>query len=262
MKFDLRTLYKHIPFFTLVNNVFYTLILCITLSSETVFAQAPPANPPAGVGDAAPAEGSPTFKLSGAAELMTNYVNRGLTETDKDPALQAAFWFNFGPQFRMGLWGSNVGYEGSETRFLLRANADVKINFSPTTNMIILVNNNNYFKPEGRNGWIYGAHINMSNLKFILESESNWAGTTSQMTYFALGYEADLDEKWKWPSQVGYSQIKADNYSNYIDFRTGIHYKSSVNIRYKLDMTGLLNNAAQFNGRGAYAFILAALTEF
>jgi uncharacterized protein (TIGR02001 family) len=244
---------------TLLRSVFFLLIFSsFFITHKKVFAQAPPQQAPPGSADA----GAPTFKLSGAAELMNNYVNRGLTETDKDPALQAAFWFNFGPQFRMGLWGSNVGYEGSETRFLLRANADVKISFSQTTSMNILIHNNNYFKPEGRNGWIYGAHIHMPPLKFILESESNWAGTLSQMNYFGLGYEVDLDERWKWPTQIGYSQIKSDSYSNYIDFRTGIHYKSGVNIRYKLDMTGLLNNAAQFNGRGAYAFILAAMTEF
>lgn len=230
------------------------LWLSFWLFSLPLFAQQPaPASENAG---------APSFKLTGGAELMTNYINRGLTETDKDPALQANFWFNFGPQFRMGLWGSNVGYTGSDTRFLLKLNADIKINFSQATKMYIVVNNNNYFKPEGRNGWTYGLHLIMSNkYKVIVENETNWEKTGSQLTYFAFGYEYDITEKWKWPSQIGYSQIKVDNYSNYFDFRTGIHYKSSVNIRYKLDLTGT-TNSSQFGSRGDYAYILAAQTEF
>ena len=250
-------------FFTLSQKCMGLFALICCLFGTSVYAQAPAA--PAGTagvnaeGGAAP--GSPTFKLSGGAELMTNYVHRGLTETEKDPALQASFWFNFGPQFRLGLWGTNVGYEGSDTRFLLKMNADVKVNFSDTSHMIIMVSKNNYFKPEDRNGWTYGLHFGFSKYKVLIENETNWHATNSQLMYYAFGYEHDINEKWLWPSEVGYSQFRDDNYSNYFDFRTGIHYKSSVNIRYKLYFTGA-TNAGQFDGRAAYAFILAAQTEF
>ncbi len=236
------------------------LLMFIIFNATSVLAQAPAAGTP-GAADGSASAGAPTFKLSGGAELMTNYIHRGLTETEKDPALQASFWFNFGPQFRMGLWGTNVGYEGSDTRFLLKMNADVKVNFSESSNMIIMVSKNNYFKPEDRNGWTYGLHFGFSKYKLIIENETNWQGTNTQLMYYALGYEHDIDEKWKWPTQIGYSQFRDDGYSNYFDVRTGVHYKSNVNIRYKLDVTGA-TNAGQFNGRAAYAFILAAQTEF
>lgn len=237
----------------------FFFIVCFI--SSVAFAQAPPPAGAADINAEGKAPGAPTFKLSGGAELMTNYVHRGLTETDKDPALQASFWFNFGPQFRMGLWGTNVGYEGSDTRFLLKMNADVKVNFSETSHMIIMASKNNYFKPEDRNGWTYGLHFGFSKYKVLIENETNWHGTNSQLVYYALGYEHEINEKWIWPTEIGYSQMRDDHYSNYFDFRTGIHYKSSVNIRYKLDFTGA-TNAGQFDGRAAYAFILAAQTEF
>ncbi|MFN8944433.1 MAG: TorF family putative porin [Pseudobdellovibrionaceae bacterium] len=235
----------------------FTLFVILLTKSLSSFAQAPPA----GAGGANQDQGSPNFKLTGEAELMSNYIHRGLTQTEKDPALQASFLFNFGPQFRMGLWGSNIGYKDTDTRFLLKANADILVNFSTNTKMKILVNNNNYFRPGGRNGWTYGLHFNFGRYKLLLESETNWQGTGSQLSYYALGYEDDISQTWKWPTQIGYSQIGADNYSNYFDVRTGIHYKSSVNIRYKLDLTWA-NNADQFDGLADYAFVLAAQTNF
>ena len=70
----------------------------------------------------------PNYRLNGTATLSSNFVEKGLTQTKGDPGLQSEFWFNFGSQFRMGLWGANVRYEDTPTtHFWISFTA--KINF-------------------------------------------------------------------------------------------------------------------------------------
>ncbi|HRO67024.1 MAG TPA: hypothetical protein PL182_05630, partial [Pseudobdellovibrionaceae bacterium] len=84
---------------------------------------------------AAQTNNAATYRLDGLVSLMSNFVESGLTQTDNDPALQGSFWFNFGPQFRMGLWGGNVSYDGQDSHFLLKLNAELKVDFSQDSNM-------------------------------------------------------------------------------------------------------------------------------
>jgi uncharacterized protein (TIGR02001 family) len=198
-------------------------------------------------------------KIAGDAELMSNFVERGVSQSDRDPALNAGFWFNFGPQFRAGIGGVNVGYEGSESRFRLMYNADIKISFSDRTDLIIYFGNHNYFKPESRNGWLYGLNLRLFEVwKISYVTLTNWEGTGKPVNYFAGTYEYSLSERWKMPTQLGYSTIsEIENYNSYFDLRTGAHFQQNGSLRYKIDLT-YNSSAAQFNQRAGIFLILGA----
>ncbi len=207
---------------------------------------------------------SPSFRLTGDAELTSNFVERGVTQSDRDPALQAAFWFNFGPQFRAGIGGTNVGYEGSESRFRLMYNADIKVPFSERTDLTIVVSNHNYYKPDNRNGWVYGLHLRLyEKWKIKYESITNWEGTTKQVNYIAGSYEYDLSERWRLPTQLGYSMVPTDiaGYNSYYDLRTGAHFVQNTALRYKIDLT-YNSSASQFGNRAGIFLILGAQLAF
>ena len=55
--------------------------------------------------DAAPAS---DFTTSGAAGLFSQYIFRGLTQTDRKPAVQANFDINHSSGLYLGIWTSNV----------------------------------------------------------------------------------------------------------------------------------------------------------
>lgn len=230
---------------------FIFLAALILLSPLLTFAQQQPAQ-----------EGS-SFKIAGDAELMSNFVERGVSQSDRDPALNAGFWFNFGPQFRAGVSGVNVGYEGYDSRFRLMYNADIKINFSERTDLTIVVSNHNYYKPEGRNGWVYGFHLRLfEKWKIKYESMTNWEGTGKQVNYVAGSYEYDLSERWRLPTQFGYSMVsEIEGYNSYYDLRTGAHFLQNNALRYKIDLT-YNSSAAQFGRRAGIFLILGAQLTF
>ena len=116
---------------------FCLIVLSLAISNMSK-AQTP------GTADAKNSMNSPSYKLEGNAQLASNFVSRGLTQTNKDPGLQSAFWFNFGPQFRLGIWGSNVHYEGIDSHIWIRLNGDIKIDFSANANLVMKYSNNNY----------------------------------------------------------------------------------------------------------------------
>ena len=53
--------------------------------------------------------------ISANVALTTNYIFRGQTQNNEDPALQGGFDFEHGSGFYLGVWGSNVDFGGDES---------------------------------------------------------------------------------------------------------------------------------------------------
>lgn len=204
----------------------------------------------------------PTFKMNGDVSLLSNYVVHGLTQTNKDPSLQAGFGFNFGPQFKLGLWGSNVNYESTE-HFLLKLNAELRIVISATTDIKLGFNNNRYFKTTTRDGGTTYFLLTTYGYRVRYEGDSNWEGTETATTYYSFGKAIDLSPTWKWDNEAGYTMIAdVDDITSYFDLRTSFLYKSAgSNVVYQITATGT-SAAAQFNGRGDIAVLVGATVSF
>ncbi len=198
--------------------------------------------------------------MSGDVALLSNYIDHGLTQTNKDPSLQAGFSFNFGPQFRMGLWGSNVNFQSTE-HFLLKLNAELKIQISPTTDFKLAYNDNRYFKTDTRNGNTAQALITSHGYRIQYEGISNWEGTDTSATNYSFSKAFDVNGNWKWDNQVGYTMLSSDTYSNYFDIRTSFLYKGSSNIIYQISLSGT-SSPSQFGGRGDVFPYVGASTSF
>jgi len=191
---------------------------------------------------------APTYKLEGNALLVSNFVSRGLTQTNNDPGLQSSFWFNFGQQFRVGVWGSNVNYPGQDTHVWLRMNADLKIVFSPNANLRFKYSVNNFYSSNSRNGNTLGLHLDLYAYKVIYELESNWEATSTRSTHFGFQKTYDVLGGWKWDNQVGFSMLKADNYQSYFDIRSFIGSNNNA-FEYRAGATWT-SSPSQFAGRG------------
>lgn len=79
-----------------------------------------------GMTGAARAEGA----VSATVGFTTDYVFRGVTQTDNAPAVQGSFDYTNGP-FYAGVWGSNVDFGGDESMEL-----DAYFGVTPTTGPI------------------------------------------------------------------------------------------------------------------------------
>ena len=167
--------------------------------------------------DARPTANSPTFLLNGSAELLSHYVERGLSQTTSAPALQGSFWFNFGPQFRIGLFGSNVNYKNGDEHLVLKPTGDLKINFTSNTVLVIDYKQNLYYSTSNRNGSTVGAHLTVFGYRVNYEVDSNWEGTSTSATYYSLGKTFEFSRGIKWSNDLGYTMVTVDSLSNFFD---------------------------------------------
>lgn len=204
----------------------------------------------------------PSFKMNGTVALLSNFVEHGLTQTNKDPTLQGAFGFNFGPQFRMGVWGSNVNYESTE-HFLLKINAELKVQLSSESDFKLGYNSNRYFKSDLRNGSTTYLQLSVHGFRIRHETTGNWEGTDQKAKYYSFGKAFELSQSWIWDNEVGYTMVTdVIDIVNFFDARTSFQYTSSMNnITYQLTATGT-SEARQFYGRGDVFVLAGASTTF
>jgi uncharacterized protein (TIGR02001 family) len=203
---------------------------------------------------------SPTFAMTGDVVLTSHYVEYGLSQSDKSPALQGSFWFNFGPQFRLGLWGSNTNYEHSDDHFNLRGIGELNISFSQTSHMALSYTASQYYNGGERNGSILGVHFNFwSDYRVTYDGMSNWEGTDHRSTRFGFGKTFTIFTSWKWDLEGGYNNPNVDSINPYFDARTGIGTKWGP-IFFEGAVTGT-SESSQFNGAGDFFFILSAKTD-
>jgi uncharacterized protein (TIGR02001 family) len=202
----------------------------------------------------------PNFKMNGDVALLSNYVEHGLTQTNKDPSLQGAFSFNFGPQFKLGLWGSNVNFESTE-HFLLKLNAELRIPLTATTDVKLGFLDSHYFKTDTRNGNTMYLLITTHGYRIRYEAISNWEGSGNSATYYSFGTAFDINTSWKWDNEVGYTMLDSRIYTNYFDARTSFIYKGGSNILYQISLTGT-SSPSQFSGKGDFFPYIGASTSF
>jgi uncharacterized protein (TIGR02001 family) len=207
------------------------------------------------------AEGNPTptFDLTGDVSLLSHYVEHGISQSDKSPALQGSFWFNFGPQFRMGLWGSNTNFAQGSDHFNLRANADIKIAFSPSSHMILAYSKSQYYNGGEHNGNISGVHLQFGEYRILYDNLSNWEATDSSLTRFAFGKVSMVLGGYRWNNEIGYNTPDLNNLNPYFDGRTGLGTKLGE-IFFEGALTAT-SASSDLNGTGDVFVILSASTE-
>ena len=203
----------------------------------------------------------PTFRVNGSAQLTSNYIEKGLTQTDGDPGLQADFWFNLGSQFRVGVWGANVSYDSaSSSHFWLKMNADVRVDFSQTSNLIIKYSNSQYFRPNNRDGDTMGVHLDFSGYKVIYEIDNNWQGTQSRTTYAGLGKDFPIWNTWVWANQGGYTIPEADGVQSFFDYKIGLGKKFQD--IFAIASVSYSNASGAFKDQGELAGFLSVSVKF
>lgn len=213
----------------------------------------------AGKAQAATGDTSPTFELSGDVSLTSHYIEHGISQTDKSPALQGSFWFNFGPQFRLGLWGSNTNYPTGNDHFNLRYNAEIMVPFSNSSSLAIKFGKSMYYNDGTRNGDLSAAHLQIGEYKIAFDQNTNWEGTKKSTKRYAFGKVFSFSGNWKWNNEVGYNTPTVDNMKAYFDGRSGIGSKfGAIFLEGAVTATSA---SSDLNGAGDVFFILSAKTD-
>lgn len=188
------------------------------------------------------------YQTEGTTSILSHYVHHGLSQTNLDPSLQTSIFVPIGPQFRIGLWGSNVSYEGSDNHMLIRIPADLKLEFNKDVSLTIGYALNQYFKNRRRNGDTTRLNLNVFEYIVVHELESNWEGTETKSKYFAFNKTFRIYGDYNWENQLGYTILSVENLQNYFDIMSSISGRSNK-LEYKFALTAT-SAPSQFTGKG------------
>jgi uncharacterized protein (TIGR02001 family) len=213
---------------------FLTLVMLLFLTTSNSLAQSKDAK-----GD---------YAIEGNTSILSHFVHHGLSQTQSDPSLQTSIFIPLGPQFRIGLWGSNVSYEGANNHIWLKVVFDLKIEFNKDVDFVIGYNINQFFKDRLRNGNTTRLGLNIFDYRISYENETNWEGTETSSRYVGFGKAFKFYGNFEWDNQIGYTMVEVTTLQSYFDLRSSI--SSSYN---KLDFhvaVTATSNPSQFNGHG------------
>ena len=170
--------------------------------------------------------------LTANATVTSNYVFRGETQSNEDPAIQGGIDYTHSSGFYAGAWGSNVDFQnvgsGLEYDLYLGIGFDVTqdvkldvgyIDYSYTNNSVDnLKGSNEVFvgaKYKNFAGYYYYGNANLNNENY---------------QYFDLRYTMDLPKEFK--MTLHYGHLDPDN----------THSADDVSLRFSRDFSGFIGS--------------------
>lgn len=196
---------------------------------------------PAFAEEAAPAP-APTPALTGNIGVVSNYIFRGISQTQNHPALQGGFDYNHASGFYVGTWASNVAwvtrsdykykdnnslevdlYGGYKGAFADDFTYDVGLikYYYPGTSMGNVTPDT--MEVYGAIGWKF---ITLKYSQTISQYMVGWSGTNGENTrgsgYLDLSANYDLGDGWGVQGHVGHQKIKNYSDASYTDWKLGV----------------------------------------
>lgn len=186
-----------------------------------------------------------TNEISGDAQLVTHFVERGLSMSDKGPAMNASFLYNLGSQLRLGFWGSNVSnLSAADDNFWFKFLAELNVDFTANLSTELYISDNHFYKSDQRNGQRIGGYSTYYSYYFTLEWMSNLEGSKSSAEYFNVGKLFNYGTKVKYGGDVGYTNSHNANLKSYLD--------AKILARYLLNTSTTFEAAATYNSYTSY----------
>lgn len=153
--------------------------------------------------------------ISGNITLTTDYVLRGLSQTDQKPAVQGGFEFNHDLISSFGVYanvfGSNVHFEDSTASMEFDTAAGLSYTFPKGIKLSAGALFYTYFGDGSRNSWEIPVKIEWKSITAEIDYNPVWAGD-GHAWYFNLGWSDEIIYKFRLGFSVGYSSFsKAQN---------------------------------------------------
>lgn len=197
---------------------------------------------------------NPSYLVSGEAQLLSHFIDRGLSFSNDNPAMNASFLFNLGSQLKLGFWGSNISNVSAiDDNFWFKALGEIAIEFSDKFKSRFYISDDHFYKSDIRNGQIAGLDIDYHSYLFKLEWDSNFEGTKTNAEYFNFGRFFVFKKDFKYGGYIGYTNSHASTLSSYFDIRPELQYSVSTNSNAELGAS-FNSNGSQFGSRGDPAY--------
>lgn len=159
-----------------------------------------------------PKEPEPDYTLSANVALATDYVFRGISQTDNEPAIQGGFDFNHKSGVYAGVWASNVDFgPADDTKLEMDLYAGYSSTFAEKATWSAGVlyylypdqNRDNYLELLGSLGYDFGIAALTGGLAF----SNDFFASSGDAVYYSLGATVPLPAEFKLNLLVGHQDI-------------------------------------------------------
>ncbi len=192
---------------------------------------------------------TPDYSISGDAQLLSQFVYKGLGFSDNNPAMNASFLANLGSQVKLGVWGSNISnLSAVDDNFWLRFVAKVDVFFSDKFKVNVFLYDNHFYKSNQRDGLNIGGDFTYKSFEFGLEWMNNLEGTKASAEYLWVGKLFDYKKNFKFGGYAGTTISHVGTIQSWVDLKIVGQYIISP-IAYAEIGATLNSNTSQFGNR-------------
>ncbi len=182
-------------------------------------------------------------ELLGDLKIMTNYQERGITQSGRNAAIYLDLGYEIGAG-RVGGAAANSQYDYELVSGEARVYGEYKFVFTPNTDLRIRNDLVRYFEESRRSKIVVLLDQNLFSYHVLFQREDNFEGTKKMRNWYGFGKDWILSQSFKINTTVGYSMV--ENYDNFFDTYVGFTMVGS-----KLNVTianTYISKSAQFGG--------------
>ena len=199
-------------------------------------------------------------EVSVTGTLTSDYVFRGVSQTDSSPAIQASLDYEHESGFFAGVWASNVDFEddaNAEIDFYAGYFGEINDTFSYDVMY-------NYYTYQGYSSaddsdygeLLFNAYINSFTLG--LGYASDYVNTGDSAQYISAAYDIELPQEYALTLQAGYTAGDAFDDAEYVDYSATV-----AKIFYDFDFTAaVINTDIDNDDNSDFRFVLAVSRTF
>jgi uncharacterized protein (TIGR02001 family) len=207
--------------------------------------------------------------FSGSATITSNYIFRGISQTDDNPAVQGSFQYNHPVGFYAGVWGSNVADYVSEGNVEIDLYAGFKkeIMENLTSDLSVIYYwypgdsqspEKDYFEAHVGLGYAFTKLPLAPNLGVGFNYSPNFYGEDGNAYYVNGTLQLTLPYQFVLGGELGYQYVQGDkttgngaglnggNGYNYLCWRIGL---SKELLGFNLDLSYYDTNEAEYFGK-------------
>jgi len=199
----------------------------------------------------------PAHPISANLTVASDYVFRGITQTNHLAALQGGFDWRPPNGFFASMWGSNVQIPGSPATLLLDGYVGYVYHFSKDWSLNLGALYLTFVGDRSLNTWAFPLQGAWKTFSLEMDYSPVWEGS-SKNYYVVAGWKDKIISDFKLGIYFGYSMFTG-NESNYADYRISV---SREFLGLDFDLTENYVNQAFVNGEAAGSTLVFSVSKF
>ncbi len=198
--------------------------------------------------------------ISGNVALTSDYVFRGQSQTDHQPAIQGGLDWAGPYGIYVGAWGSNVHFADSPAALELQTYVGIDYSFARHWTIGSGVNYYSYFRGSEGNTWEIPLRVGWKKFKAEVDYAPIWGNLGGSSWYISAGWADKIIYEITLGLNAGYSFFgQAVPYLNYADFRIAVS-RELLTVNWEIATTFV--SREQFNGADQPRLIFTASKSF